>query len=58
MPEDNIVEISEDIDPLEAKGAERPVQDLGENVRCHIETEGESSKKVELVLIRKGKVPV
>ena len=58
VPEDNIVEISEDIDPLEAKGAERPVQDLGENVRCHIETEGESSKKVELVLIRKGKVPV
>ena len=58
VPEDNIVEIGKDIDPLEAKGVEWPVQDLGEDVRCHIETEGESSKKVKLILIGKSKVPV
>ena len=56
VPEDNIVEIGEDIDPLDAKGAEWPIQDPGEYVRRHIETEGEILKKVKLVLEGKGKV--
>ena len=56
MPEDNIVEIGEDIDPLDAKGADRPIQDPGEYEQRHIQTEGESSKKVKLVLVGKGKV--
>ena len=51
VPEDNIVEIGEDIDPLDAKGAERPIQDPGEYERRHIETGGERSKKVKLVLV-------
>ena len=56
VPEDNVVEVSEDIDPLDAEGTERPIQDFGKNEGCHIEAEWESPKEIKLAVEGEGQV--
>ena len=56
VPEDNVVEVSEDIDPLDAEGTERPIQDFGKNEGCHVEAEWESPKEVKLAVEGEGQV--